>query len=389
MSAKALDFDPIQQIFKARDEKNAREAAQRRSEGKATGADARRRPSRSTSRPRSSSVGGKRLETSQRKPSQGRTRLEDMPEQDEFRPQRRTSETGKPAQRTTQRTTQAASQRRPQTGYKPRHAKSEGASKTNIKKAGSVAGVGAGLLMLINALLPSAPAADVRNNEAQKADGSIKPIHYNVNQNDDGDTFIITDSARSVQYDADANTVIIYDTTGETDETTDVVTEEPVAEEPEEAPYVPIEHVSDNMINAMKGFEGCHLEAYKCPGGAWTIGFGHTADVYEGQTITQEEANNLFRQDLASFEKKVRDYAASLGVELTQGQFDALVDFAYNLGKGAFENSGLVEMIGEGDLDGAAAHMQEYVYAKNEDGEKVKLAGLVTRRATEAEWLYT
>jgi len=49
-------------------------------------------------------------------------------------------------------------------------------------------------------------------------------------------------------------------------------------------------------------FEGCHLHAYKCPSSVWTIGWGHTAGVYEGMTITREQANELLEQDIRIFE---------------------------------------------------------------------------------------
>ena len=55
----------------------------------------------------------------------------------------------------------------------------------------------------------------------------------------------------------------------------------------------------------IKSFEGCRLEAYKCPAGVWTIGYGHTAGVKQGMKITLEEADKFLREDVEKFEKKV------------------------------------------------------------------------------------
>ena len=245
-----------------------------------------------------------------------------------------------------------------------------------------VTGLASFVLIMLSSLFPSAPA-NVSVNGAQKAENNVKPIHY-YTEFEGGNIIEAGDTEYCVEYNEGADVSV--------DETADVpldAVEETVAPEETAPPYVPIEHVSDNLIDAMKGFEGLYLEAYTCPGGSLTIGYGHTAGVYEGQTITAQEARDLLRSDLASREAHVGRYAEEHGVQLTQGQFDALVDFAFNLGIGAFDDSGLVEMIGDGDLDGAAAEMQKYVYAKDKEGNKVKLGGLVARRAAEAEWLYS
>lgn len=92
--------------------------------------------------------------------------------------------------------------------------------------------------------------------------------------------------------------------------------------------------VSATGIALMHHFEGCRLKAYPDPktGGApWTIGWGHTGkDVYPGLVWTQEQADHVFAQvDLPRFEDDVNELVTSL---VTQGQFDALVSFAYNCG---------------------------------------------------------
>lgn len=87
---------------------------------------------------------------------------------------------------------------------------------------------------------------------------------------------------------------------------------------------------SQNGINLIKKFEGCVLKAYKCPAGVWTIGYGHTSGVKEGQKITQTQAEEFLKQDLKEFE----GYVNNLKLQLNQNQFDALVSFTYNCGPG-------------------------------------------------------
>lgn len=83
-------------------------------------------------------------------------------------------------------------------------------------------------------------------------------------------------------------------------------------------------------LSLIKQFEGCRLTAYKCPAGVWTIGYGHTAGVKQGQKITQEQADGLLTEDLQKYEKKVDKYDGRYW--WNQNEFDALVSFAFNVG---------------------------------------------------------
>lgn len=85
-----------------------------------------------------------------------------------------------------------------------------------------------------------------------------------------------------------------------------------------------------NGIELIKYFESCKLTAYLCPAGKWTIGWGHTKGVREGQTITQKQADSLLKSDLETAEY----YVNKLNLNLNQNQFDALVSFCYNAGPG-------------------------------------------------------
>ena len=134
--------------------------------------------------------------------------------------------------------------------------------------------------------------------------------------------------------------------------------------------------VSTSGLELIKRSEGLRLQAYKCPADVPTIGYGSTGPhVRMGMTITVQEAEDLLTQDLARFEEGV----AAIGGKMTQGQFDALVSFAFNLGLGALKGSTLLRKHLAGDYAGAAAAFGLWVNA----GGK-RLNGLVTRRAAEA-----
>ena len=98
---------------------------------------------------------------------------------------------------------------------------------------------------------------------------------------------------------------------------------------------------SEVLIRQLIAFEGLSLTAYRCPAGVLTIGVGHTAGVRAGQKITREQALSLLRGDLLPCECFVN----SLCVCKTQGQFDALVDFVFNLGADRLLRSSLLQKI--------------------------------------------
>lgn len=88
-------------------------------------------------------------------------------------------------------------------------------------------------------------------------------------------------------------------------------------------------------FDLIKQYEGCRLAAYRCAAGVWTIGYGHTAGVHSGMTITQAQADAYLQQDIAKFEGYVNNPAyVPITANLNQNQFDALVSFAFNLGAG-------------------------------------------------------
>ena len=124
-------------------------------------------------------------------------------------------------------------------------------------------------------------------------------------------------------------------------------------------------------LNLIKQFEGCRLTAYKCPAGGWTIGYGHTAGVISGQTITQEEADKMLVCDVEKYERKVNKYYDRY--RWNQNEFDALVSFAFNIGS-------IDQLTANGTRSRAV--IAEKILLYNKAGGKV-LNGLKRRREAE------
>ena len=87
--------------------------------------------------------------------------------------------------------------------------------------------------------------------------------------------------------------------------------------------------ISQEGLALIKKFEGCELEAYKCAAGVWTIGYGSTKGVKEGDSISQEDADKLLTHEMKEYEGYINDLVE---VDLEQNQFDALVSWVFNLG---------------------------------------------------------
>lgn len=130
-------------------------------------------------------------------------------------------------------------------------------------------------------------------------------------------------------------------------------------------------------VALIKRFEGCKLDAYLDAVGVPTIGYGHTKGVFMGDRITEAQADAYLHEDI---EEHAKGILPLLLVPVTQGQFDALVSFAFNLGVGALKRSTLLRRVNDGDKFGASEEFHKWVFAKGQ-----KLAGLVARRRAEAQ----
>ena len=93
--------------------------------------------------------------------------------------------------------------------------------------------------------------------------------------------------------------------------------------------------ISQTGIDLIKDFEGFHAESYLCPAKIWTQGWGSTAGITaDSPPITRAEGEELLAKDLVRFERAVLRLCP---VPLSQGQYDALVSFSFNLGAGALK----------------------------------------------------
>ena len=130
-------------------------------------------------------------------------------------------------------------------------------------------------------------------------------------------------------------------------------------------------------IDIIKRFEGLRTEAYLCPAGRWTIGYGHTSGVREGQVITAQRAETLLAQDVGFIERRL---ATRLDAILTDSQFSALVSFVFNLG---FDGAGRqIQRINAGLMADVEAHWLLYCKVR-QGGRLVPLRGLLDRRIAE------
>lgn len=125
--------------------------------------------------------------------------------------------------------------------------------------------------------------------------------------------------------------------------------------------------------------EGYRENAYPDPatkGAPWTIGFGETKGVKRGDRTNPLRA-------MARLEKSLAEYGAGVGrcvvVPLSQGEFDASVDLAYNIGTEAYCNSSVAHRFNESDYWGGCMALLLYTKARV-NGRLVPLPGLVTRR---------
>jgi len=135
--------------------------------------------------------------------------------------------------------------------------------------------------------------------------------------------------------------------------------------------------ISKNGLDLIKQFESLQLKAYKCSANVWTIGYGHTKNVKEGDRISQDQANCFLMQDLYEVEKTINRLVK---VKINQNQFDALCSLIFNIGISAFNKSTLLAKLNTGDYVGAAEQFRRWNKVNN-----VVMAGLVRRRQAEED----
>jgi len=139
--------------------------------------------------------------------------------------------------------------------------------------------------------------------------------------------------------------------------------------------------MSQNGLNLIETSEGCRTTAYQDSVGVWTIGYGHTSNVSPGETCTLQQAEEWLQQDVSGAEYVVNTVVKA---PLNQNQFDALVDFVFNLGSGNFQSSTLLKLLNAGDYQGASNEFPKWNHAGG-----VVVPGLTTRRLAEQKLFNT
>jgi lysozyme len=141
-------------------------------------------------------------------------------------------------------------------------------------------------------------------------------------------------------------------------------------------------HISKDGLDLICRFEGFSPVIYICPAGYPTIGYGHLITEANKEQfldgVDEDEALELLRQDVTVAERAV---LRLISVPLTQGQFDALVSFTFNLGSGALQRSTLRRKVNREEHDDVPAEFMKWVWAGGR-----KLRGLVKRRKAEVEF---
>lgn len=138
---------------------------------------------------------------------------------------------------------------------------------------------------------------------------------------------------------------------------------------------------SHKGIDLIKEFEGLRLKSYKCPGGVWTIGYGHTDGVRPGMVITEDQAEEYLMADLIAFEKYLNDHELAIN----QNQFDALISLIYNIGIGNFQKSTLLRKARVNPNDNSIMdEFLKWVYSKGR-----VLPGLQRRRLREMKLYFS
>ena len=134
--------------------------------------------------------------------------------------------------------------------------------------------------------------------------------------------------------------------------------------------------ISEDGLELIKKFEGCETCAYQDSVGVWTIGFGHTKGVEEGQTCSIEDAESMLADEMDEYEGYINNMVK---VELQQHEFDSLVAWVYNLGPTNLGESTMLKVLNGGQFDRVPDEMNRWTRAGGEI-----LEGLVRRRQAES-----
>ena len=142
--------------------------------------------------------------------------------------------------------------------------------------------------------------------------------------------------------------------------------------------------VSENGLKHIANEEGCRLSAYQCSANVWTIGLGHTQGINQDTVFTLDDAAESFVESVASAENVVK---RRIKQTPSQGEYDMMVSFVYNLGAGNFASSTLLKKFNQNDRTGACEQYPRWVFVNGKDCriDDSNCAGIPKRRAIERE----
>ncbi len=146
---------------------------------------------------------------------------------------------------------------------------------------------------------------------------------------------------------------------------------------------------SNNAYKIITKWEKCELEAYTCPAGVLTIGYGHTSGVKEGDKISLDRAEQLLEEDVNAFAHSLEKVLDAIEAHVNQNQFDALVSFVFNVGMGNFMKSTMFDLLEKNESPEVIAKEFPKWNKAKQGGRYVELKGLTRRRAEEKELFLT
>ncbi|EDL52612.1 putative lysozyme protein R of prophage CP-933K [Vibrio mediterranei AK1] len=142
--------------------------------------------------------------------------------------------------------------------------------------------------------------------------------------------------------------------------------------------------VSENGLRHIANEEGCRLKPYQCSADVWTAGLGHTQSINQDTKLTEQQVAELFVKDIAVAERVVNKHITQTP---TQGEYDMMVSFVFNLGAGNFTRSTLLKKFNQGDHQGACNEYPRWVFVNSKDCRLAEsnCAGIPKRRSKERD----
>ncbi len=142
--------------------------------------------------------------------------------------------------------------------------------------------------------------------------------------------------------------------------------------------------VSENGLRHIANEEGCRLKAYQCSANVWTVGLGHTKGVTKNTQITKHQAAENFVKDVAAAERIVKKHITQTP---SQGEYDMMVSFVYNLGAGNFASSTLLKLFNQGESIAACKQYPRWIYVNGKSCLIVEsnCPGIPKRRSKEQD----